>query len=89
MFEPDLEGNVTNETYRYLDCREWVSTNNISTSRIVCMLFFGDRTIDPPKPAKLVIKTTRSFNGYPNVYNMRLLVANVKNPSTVGMNTGV
>lgn len=53
------------------------------------MLFFGDLTIDPPKPAKLVIKTTRSFNGYPDIYTMKLLVANVKNPDTVGMNTGV
>lgn len=53
------------------------------------MLFFGDRTIDPPKPAKLVIKTTRTLNGYPSPDPLRLLVANVKNPTTAGMNTGV
>ena len=53
------------------------------------MLYFGDRTQDPPKPAKLSIRTTRTFNGYPNIYSIRLLVSNVKNPTTVGLNTGV
>ncbi len=55
----------------------------------MCLLNFGDRSADPPRPAKLSIKTTRSFNGYPSIYTMRLLIANVKNPSTAGMNTGV
>ena len=55
----------------------------------MCLLYFGDRAQDPPKPAKLSIRTTRSFNGYPNIYAMRLLISNVKNPSTENMNTGV
>ena len=89
MFEKDLEGNATNEYYRYLDCREYGSSGNISASRITCILYFGDPTADPPKPAKLSIKTTRGYDGYPSPNTMRLLIANVKNPSTVGMNVGV
>lgn len=82
MFEPDLEGNATTETYRYLDCREGISKTNISDWRIICLLYFGDRTADPPKPAKLSIRTTEGFNGYPDIYSMQLLISNVKNPTT-------
>jgi len=53
------------------------------------LLHFGDRTKNPPVPAKLSILTTRGFNGYPNIYALRFLIANVKNPSSSGLNTGV
>ena len=90
MFEDDLEGDGTSDgSYRYLDCREWSSYSDISNSRLVCLLHFGNRVANPPTPANLTIQFTKSFNGYPSPNHIRILIANVKNPTTVGMNVGV
>lgn len=90
MFENDLEGDGTaSRTYRYLDCREWNTLTEISNSRIVCLLYFGDRLANPPKPANLTIKFTTNFYGYSSSRTIRVLIANVKNPVLAGLNTGV
>lgn len=56
MFANDLENLGTNgTTYRYLDCTEWEGQTQISTSRIVCLLHFGNSQTSPPTPANLTI----------------------------------
>jgi hypothetical protein len=90
MFENDLEGAGTaGQAYRYLDCREWSTMTEVSNSRIVCLLFFGNNLSNPPRPANLTIKFTTSFSGSSSARNIRILVANVRNPATVGVNTGI
>ena len=53
-----------------------------------CLLYYGDNSVSPPKPAILYIPMG-NINGWPTAYNTRFMVANVRNPSTVGMNVGV
>ena len=50
---------------------------------------FGNSLANPPIPANLTIKFTTYSYGWSSNEIIRLLVANVKNPSTVGMNVGV
>jgi hypothetical protein len=52
-------------------------------------LNFGNSLANPPIPANLTIKFTKYSYGWTSNEIIRLLVANVKNPSTVGMNVGV
>lgn len=81
MFEDDLEGTGKgSDTYRYLDCKEWNTLTEVSNSRIVCLLYFGDKLANPPKPANLTIQFTTNFYGWSSSRNIRILVANVKNP---------
>jgi hypothetical protein len=90
MFANDLEGVGANgATYRYLDCREWYNNNEISNSRITCLLNFGNNLANPPIPANLSIVFTNNNYGYTNSRTIRILIANVMNPTTVGLNTGV
>lgn len=62
---------------------------SISNSRIDCLLYYGNRLANPPIPANLTIKFTKTLNGYPSADLIRLMIANVRNPTTVGMNIGV
>jgi hypothetical protein len=55
----------------------------------VCLLQFGNRLANPPQPANLTITTSKIIYGWGSPDNVHILIANVKNPSTVGMNTGV
>ena len=75
-------------SYRYLDCLE-VSNNYISNSRIVCVLYYGNNLANPPIPANLTITFTKTFNAFSTSYTLKVLVANVINPTTIGLNTGV
>lgn len=63
--------------------------SEISASRIVCLLNFGNSLANPPVPANLTIKFSTSSNGWSSSNNIRILIANVMNPTTVGLNTGV
>lgn len=54
-----------------------------------CLLYYGDNSADPPVPAYLVIPIVKTLNGSPTPFTMNFMVANVKNPSTEGMNVGV
>lgn len=55
MFANDLEDTPTVDTgYRFLDCREYGSSY-ISSSRMRCIVYYGDNTANPPKPARLII----------------------------------
>lgn len=54
MFANDIENEpVVGESYRFLDCRE--ITGYISSGRMRCIMYYGDNTANPPKPARLVI----------------------------------
>ena len=90
MFSNDLEDEaVSGETYKFLDCREWSSNSYISNSRMRCLLYYGDSLSNPPTPARLVVPLEKTISGYSGTDNVRFMVANVKNPSTEGMNVGV
>ena len=90
MFSNDLEDEaVSGETYKFLDCREWSSNSYISNSRVRCLLYYGDSLSNPPTPARLVVPLEKTISGYSGTDNVRFMVANVKNPSTEGMNVGV
>lgn len=57
-----------------------------------CVLFYGDNSANPPKPARLIIPLERTlrYNTSPsNSGTVKFILANVKNPSLVGMNVGV
>lgn len=54
MFANDIENEpVVGESYRFLDCTE--ITGYISSGRMRCIMYYGDNTANPPKPARLVI----------------------------------
>ena len=61
----------------------------ISNSRIVCLLYFGNNLATPPIPASLTISFTKQFYGWSSSNNIRIVVANVLNPSTASLNTGI
>jgi len=63
--------------------------SEISASRIVCLLNFGNSLANPPIPANLTIKFTKSSNGWSTSNSIRVLIAYVMNPTTVGLNTGI
>jgi hypothetical protein len=89
MFANDIENNpVTGEVYRALDCREY-SGGYISSGRMTCIMYYGDNSLNPPRPAKLIIPLTLNQDTWNWPGWIRFMVANVQNPSTVGMNVGV
>lgn len=55
----------------------------------MCFLQFGNNVANPPAPANLTIKFTKNFYGWSSSRTIRILVANVQNPTEVGLNTGV
>lgn len=57
MFANDLENKpVTGEVSRLLDCLEYSGIFiTLASSRMRCMMYYGDSTASPPKPARLVI----------------------------------
>jgi len=61
----------------------------ISNSRIICLLYFGNNLANPPIPANLTIAFTKAFSGSGSPSNIRVMIANVLNPSTVNLNTGI
>lgn len=57
-----------------------------------CVLFYGDNSANPPKPARLVVPLERTlrWNTSPsNTGTVKFMLANVKNPDVVSMNVGV
>lgn len=89
MFPIDVEGTDSSLGFKYLDCREIGSNAYLSNSRAVCLLYYGDRTATPPKPARLSIIHKNAINGYPSADTVTFMVATVKNPETVGMASGI
>lgn len=61
----------------------------ISNTRIVCLLYFGNNLATPPIPANLTITFTKTFSTYTTSSNVRVLIANVLNPPTANLNTGI
>lgn len=53
------------------------------------MLYYGNNAANPPTPAQLVIKTTNAINGWSSTKTVRFMIANVMNPTTAGLNTGI
>lgn len=89
MFANDVENTPTVDTgYRFLDCREYAA-NYISSSRMRCILYYGDNTANPPKPARLIIPLELNQNTWSFPGTVKFMLANVRNPSVVGMNVGV
>jgi hypothetical protein len=87
LFANDLEGlGTVGSTYRYLDCSEWSGYSQLSSSRILCLLYYGNNLASPPVPANLTIQFSQAFGA--NNY-IRIVIANVLNPSTVGLNVGI
>lgn len=54
-----------------------------------CIVYYGDNTANPPKPARLVIPLELSHNFWTWPNTIKFMLANVRNPTTVGMNVGV
>lgn len=89
MFANDLEDSPTvDQGYRFLDCREY-GANYISSGRMRCVLYYGDNTQSPPKAAKLFIPLELNQDTWNWPGTVKFMLANVKNPSTVGLNVGV
>lgn len=53
------------------------------------MLYFGNQLTSPPTPANLTINLANAIYGYGSSDNVRILIGNVKNPTTEGLNTGI
>ncbi len=89
MFANDIENNpVPGEVYRFLDCREYANSY-ISSTRMRCIMYYGDNTANPPRPARLVIPLELNQNTWSFPGTVKFLLANVRNPTTAGMNVGV
>lgn len=54
-----------------------------------CIVYYGDNTANPPRPARLIIPLERSLDTWTWPGTVKFLIANVRNPTTVGMNLGV
>jgi hypothetical protein len=53
------------------------------------LLNYGNNLANPPIPANLTIKFTKISYGYGSSEVIRILIANVMNPTTVGLKTGI
>lgn len=89
MFANDIEGEpVTGETYKFLDCREY-SGGYISSGRMRCIVYYGDSTANPPRPARLIVPLELNQDCWTWPGTVKFMIANVLNPYTVGMNVGI
>lgn len=94
MFVNDLENKaVIGQVYRELDCLEYGGIFiTVASSRMRCMMYYGDSTASPPRAARLVIpmEETRSASTTPAIPNtIRFMISNLFNPSISGLKAGV
>jgi hypothetical protein len=55
---------------------------------MTCLLYYGNNAISPPTPARLSIILSNYISGWTTSDTVSFMIANVQNPSTVGMAAG-
>ena len=61
----------------------------VSPNRTICLLHFGNALATPPTPANLTVFFTQQYDCSSTPGDVRIVLANVLNPPTAGLNTGI